>query len=233
MAEATFEDRRLNTVDRRADVRGRGFVQDKRVLEVFAGGSFIEMIGGLAALVLTIIGLAGAAPGILASVAAICISAAIMLEGLSISAEFGKLTRARGQSTSAQVAGGMSAEFLAGGAGLALSILALVNVYPLVLLPIAAIVLGIGLALSSGAKMHLNSLRAGEEQEEKGLKKAVVASIGLEVIVGVAAVILGIIALSQVAPGVLSLVAFLILGAIMLIGGTALGGKLMTSVRNA
>lgn len=234
MVEATFEERRLNTVDRRAEVRNRlGVFQNRRALEIFAGGSFVEMVGGLAALGLACFGLAGMVPGILASVAGICISSALMLEGLAVSAEYGRLTGWQGAPP--QVAGGMSAEFVAGGSGLALSILGLVGVYRPILLAITVIILGMGLAISSGAKMRLNSLRATEtegEIEESKLKKMVIAAIGLEVIVGVAAVVLGIIALSQIAPAEVVLVAFLILGVIMLASGSALGGKLMSTARS-
>lgn len=212
-------------------------MQEKRVFEVIAGGSFAEMAGGIGAVILAIVGLAGVLPHLLAAIAAISIGAAILFEGLAVSMEYNKLLHnlADNEVHTAELTGGMSAEFFAGTAGVILGILAILNVASVTLLSVSAIVLGIGVAFSSGTKARLNALRI-ERVEGKLFQRvardAVVTAIGADVLVGLTAAILGILAILGLAPIVLTMVAMLIMGAGTLIGGSAIGSRMINLIRH-
>ncbi len=233
---AAFEEKRVNPVDRRSHGERRNLLQGKEVLEAIAGGAFAEAVGGIGAVVLTILGLAGMAPVLLTSVATIAIGAVMLIKGATVSVEYFKIANAAASDTveRAELSGGLSGEIVAGMAAVVLGILALLSINPLVLLPIAAIVLGVGLVFSSGADARLNNLRAGQQQEErwylKVVSEIVSASIGAEILVGLGAAVLGIIALVGMAPVVLTLVSMLSLGVTILLSGTSVGGKMLNLV---
>jgi hypothetical protein len=123
--------------------RGR---EEEKSAEVVAGGSMGEAVAGIAAVVLAIVGLAGLYPVYLTAIASIVLGVALLLQGGAVAARFSQLlAEAAGtRLTNRELGGGMSAEFLAGAAGVVLGILALLRVFPEVLLPVAAIVFGGG-----------------------------------------------------------------------------------------
>lgn len=232
---ATFEEKRVNLADRRSHEERRTALQGKAVLEAIAGGAFAETAGGIGAVVLTILGLAGIAPVLLTAIATIAIGAVMLIKGFAVSAEYTKVAHAvvSDKVETAELSGGLSGEIMAGMAAVVLGILSLLTVSPLVLLPSAAIVLGVGLGLGSGADARINSLRAGEQESrwfQRMLNEMVSASIGAEILVGLGATVLGILALVGLAPVVLTLVAMLSLGTTVLLSGTSLGGKMLNMV---
>jgi hypothetical protein len=113
-----------------------------------------------------------------------------------------------------------------------LGVLALLQVNPMTLEAISAIVLGASLVFSSGMLSRLNSLRiesSGEEEFAKHVARdAVTASVGTEVLVGLSAAVLGVLALVGIAPMTLILVALLAVGASILLSGTALVSRMLT-----
>jgi hypothetical protein len=113
---------------------------------LIAGGSMIEAVGGVGALALAILGLAGILPLEFAAIAVICVGAALVFEGGAIGTRFSRLLSATGSGRlgAAELGGGMTAEFLGGAAGLVLGLLALLGVATGILIPVAAIVLGAG-----------------------------------------------------------------------------------------
>lgn len=122
----------------------------------------------------------------------------------------------------------------AAGAGyLLLGVLAVLDVHPMVLLPVAAIVLGRAQLAAGGAGTRLSQLRLDHPglaaPRRRIADDAASASAGGEVLVGLGAIKLGILALVSVEPLVLTLVAFLAVGAAGLMGGSLLGLRL-TSV---
>ncbi len=211
-------------------------VNEKHVLEVIAGGSFAEMAGGIGAVILAIVGLAGIVPNLLAAIAAISIGAAILLEGLAVSTEYTRLLHgvADNEEHVAELTGGMGGEFFAGSAGVVLGILAILNVAPLVLLPIAAIVLGVGVALSSGTKTRLNAFKIERDKNtlfQRVARDMVATAVGADLLVGLTAAILGILAILGISPLILTLVAMLIMGGTTVIGGSAQGGRMINLAR--
>jgi hypothetical protein len=190
-------------------------------------------MAGLAAMVLAIVGLMGILSVTLASVCLITIAAALLIEGGSVATRAYRFA-ARGapvRDVPAEVAGGLSSELLAALAGMALGILALVGVDPYVLLPVGVIVVGVGLMFGSAAISRVNSLAIGgaEPPGPRGeiLRESVYAASGAHVLVGLAALVLGIVALLGNVPITLTLVAELVLGGTIVLSGAAIGGRIV------
>jgi len=212
-------------------------LREKRMLEILAGGSFIEMAGGIGAVVLAILGLVGIVPPLMAAIATISIGAAILVEGVSISLEYNRLYHkiaADSEFHSAELTGGISAAVFGGAAAIILGILSILTIYPTVLLPISAIILGFGIIFGTGYKARLQALKVCEPESplfEKIARNAVLTSIGTDLLVGAGAAILGILALVGLYPFVLTLVAFLSLGGTVMIGGSALGSRMISQTK--
>lgn len=203
--------------------------------EVVGGGSFTEAIGGAAAIVLSIIGLAAVYPSFMASISAIVIGAALMLRGCALTARYYSLLEESDASSGGQEAelgGGISTEVMGGIAGIVLGILALVNVAPIILISVSAIVLGVTLLLGCGTNSRLNELVVDRmHQRENGRRIAgdiLAAANGAQALVGVAAAVLGIVAVCTQYSLVLSLVAFLAMGSSVLFSGGTVTGRMMT-----
>ncbi len=195
-----------------------------------AGGSATEALVGIGAVVLTIIGLAGVVPHLMLSIAVIAVGAALLIEGAAIAAEFSQLaSRAGGgPATDLELGGGTAMEFLGGAAGVVLGILALIGVAPVMLNSIAAIVFGATLVLSTGSIGQLREVGPDYTTGERVARRTVTGGVGVQALVGIGAIALGIIALVGYNPRLLTLVAVLAVGAALLITGAAVTARLMT-----
>jgi len=211
--------------------------EEETSAEVVGGGSLAEGLCGIAAVVLAIIGLSGALPFDLGGVTAIVVGAGLLLEGAAIGTRFSRLLdETAGQRFSlSELGGGMTAEFLAGAAGIVLGILALIGIHGGTLLAVSAIVFGAALLLGAGASATLNGFVVEHHYRDREMVRRaasglVSAATGAQVLIGLGAVILGIIALTTVYTLTLSLVAFLIVGAALAICGMALGTRMLRMV---
>lgn len=208
--------------------------EDRHIAEFIASGSAAEIIGGLAAIVLTILGLAHVAPTLMLPVATITIGVALVFEGGSIAAEYSRIISKTAENSvqSAEMGGGMTAEMLAGIAGIVLGILALLGLASITLCAAAVIVYGAALSLSSGTMSRLNDLKievsGAQHTAQRVAHEAVSAAAGTQVLVGLAAGVLGILALVGIAPTVLVLVGLLTVGTSLVLSGGALGGRLIS-----
>lgn len=107
---------------------------DKTMLKRMTGELMSEVVGSIAVIALTIAGLAGAGPAVLAAISTIILGAALLIEGgVFTGAEFFE----RGEWTTTR--------FLAGVTGIVLGILALLGVVPGTLVAAATIVFGAAL----------------------------------------------------------------------------------------
>ena len=160
------------------------------------GGSWLEGIGGLLAVVLAIIGLSTVGINSVDSVAVICVGLGLLLDSGAIGARFSSLLTDVGKSKREEfeLKSGLTVEFLGGLAGIVLGIIALAGLYPTVLLAVAVLVYGAVLVLDTGMLARLNNLKpeAGTRFE----KDAVWAAAVLQLILGCATIIFGIMALS-------------------------------------
>jgi hypothetical protein len=204
------------------------------------GASAAEVIGGVAAIILAIIGLAGASPMYLAAVGVIVLGAALVMRARLRSGRLFQMLSTPDETRLSQreFGGGMTAEFLSGVAGIVLGILSLVWVVPAILLPVAAIVFGGMLLIGRGTASRLvGSSLGGSVQGPEGelsryaADEMVAGANAAHVLVGIAAIVLGIVGLVSVYPFVLTLVALLCTGAFVVATRGAFGGRMSVSIR--
>lgn len=193
---------------------------DRATQVAIASGSSFELLTGLIAAVVTIIGLVGYYPLYMAAIATIAVGFALLAQGGTMAARWQHAVHIAGTERAEAV--GIGTEVLGGLAGIVLGVLALFGVEPLTLLPIAALVLGGSLLLGGPAQPHIaEAAPASSPRRWHVTRDAVRTSSGVMVMAGIAAIVLGVLALTESAPILtLSLVAFLcVAGALVLAGG--------------
>jgi len=200
-------------------------------------GSTVEALGGLGVMILSIIGLAGHAVHYMLAISVIALGVVLLFQGASIAMEYRKLVWASvdtetGSTEGVELGGGLSAQSLAGIATIVLGILGLLNIAPEILLSIAAIVLGAGAMLGSGAMSRLNALKVEanlrQETAKQVAREAATGTTGAQVLVGMSTIVLGILAVIGFAPPTLDLVATLALGSSVLLSGSAIAARMLT-----
>ncbi|MEJ2184113.1 MAG: hypothetical protein P8Y66_11425 [Nitrospirota bacterium] len=206
---------------------------ERRTMAPMIRGSMAEGIAGVGAIVITILGLSQVFPDILLGVATIAVGSALMFEGGAIAARFANLVRSAAESEDVGRLGlGVTSEFLGGVIGIVLGVLALLGIYPLVLIPAAVIAFGSTVLVGSSVNSRLNSLWVEATEQRQMIRdmasSAISAAAGVQVLIGITAITLGILALTGIRPMILSLVALLGLGFADLMSGTTLIGRFRT-----
>jgi hypothetical protein len=194
--------------------------EEKTTIGILTGGSSLELIGGGAAVVLAIIGLAGNWPLYMSAISTIAIGAGLLAYGGAIAARWNETVR-RYRLNERETASGIGTEIVGGAAGVVIGILALAGVMPTVLLPVAAIVLGASLLLGAAAQPQLAVFSPDRDARfDQAERQSLKASSGVMVLVGVGAVVLGVLALIGVGPAMtMSMVAMLGIGCALVIAG--------------
>ncbi len=187
-----------------------------------AGVGLTALLGaGIAAL--AIIGLAGAAPVTLETIAVLATGVAMLVFGLSVAPRFKELVEStpREDRPSNSLAGGLGVFTVVGAGVTALGILALVGVASRTLTQIGVIAAGAGFLLGAPSLWALAKLRAGARSDEQADSTARSAAL-FETVVGAGGLALGILAVCGVASMSLNLIALIGYGAIgMVIGGAS------------
>jgi hypothetical protein len=187
-------------------------------------GPLTESAAGIAVIVLAIIGLADAASAILAAVAASVIGGGVMVAALNATIEEVRALAMVSPAASerlAEIGGRAVAALMAGVTGVVLGILGVFDIKTAYVIPSALIVFGGYLVLSGAVGVQ-------ERIEADGAGRAPVLSYrgsatarGFEILIGVAALALGSLALVPIEARVLTLVGFIAVGAaLLMIGGT-------------
>jgi hypothetical protein len=129
---------------------------------------------------------------------------------------------------------GMSAELVAGAAGVVLGVLALIGVAQVTLMASAAIVFGGALLLGGGEAYRLSQLGTPRQRSaaERAARAIARSTAGAEALVGIGLVVLGIVALTGMVPMTLVLVAVLTLASTQLLTRAAETGRLITIMRS-
>jgi hypothetical protein len=211
---------------------------DTLILEAGMGRSASATTGGIAAVVLSILGLASVYPTFMLAVSTIAIGVALLFKGAALAAEYNEILARIDSGTlkHAEVSGGMSAELLAGGAGIVLGILGLLGVDTTILTAVAVIAFGSALVMSSGVTQRLNHLKiassGAEDMAQRIAEEATSASVGAQVLVGLSAAVLGILSLIGMVPVTLALIGLLSIGAVSLLTGSAVGAKMVHMFRS-
>jgi hypothetical protein len=198
--------------------------------------SLFEGLIGIGAIILAIVGLFAILPLYMAGIATIAIGVAFFIDGFVSIAKYRTVPVEVSQRPFEiiQLGWGTTAEFFGGAAGIVLGILALMNIYPLVLVPTAALIYGITLIFSSSMLARLNETRIEQQREERQRiveREAVVVTADIQIFVGLAALVLGILSLLGMYPLVLSLVALLAVAFSDLFSGTTLIGRMVRFFR--
>jgi hypothetical protein len=226
----TLESRRVATPDRRTE---------QAAMVTAAGGSASVAIGGICVAGLAIAGLANAIPATLAAIATIVFGIVLALQGGALGAQYLRFFSEARSQLSMEGMAGMGGVIAGGIAGIVLGILSLLGIVPVLLMAVSAIVFGVSLWLSGTASSRISALEpvgAGVSDDVRFMThEAVWMTAGIDALVGLAAVVLGIIgvvastsATAWFAGLVLTLVALLCLGCAVLVSGSAVCTKLMS-----
>lgn len=212
---------------------------EKREFEVLEVGNMPVILAGTAASALAIIGLAGIIPWAAVAISAIALGAALVLVGIALGIEKKHILaetvggRLEGPKL---ISAGIGMEVIAGVASVVLGILALLHIHPSVLLGADAIVLGMTALYLCGVDGRMNKYRGagtGNEYIKTRLQETVSVVIDAQFMVGLAAIALGILALVNIAPQVLELVAFLSIGITLALKGSTLAARLTQEYHEA
>lgn len=157
-----------------------------------ADGAILRSIGAIGVVALAIVGLAGINMDTLAAIATIVTGGFFMFGGGSLSTAF------RRAFSEAEAGEGLTAEFMAGMAGVVLGILGLFGIFPTVLLPAAVIAYGAALLISGFTAPRFS---------------------GSQVFVALAALALGVLGVIGLSSMILTLVGLLSLGIAGFLGG--------------
>jgi hypothetical protein len=199
-------------------------------------GGFVDALGGIAAIVLAIIGLSGVHPEVLVSIATIVFGAALLIQGGTMLSEFAMDMTPEGNS--AVGGGGLIALFLVGVAGIVLGVLALLGVHADILTSVAVIAFGGALALSSSAVWQLLTSRsvAMQFQSRTPMLRLIASEVAagsavMQAMGGLAVIVLGILAVSGTLAVPLTLIGILVSGAAILLTGGTLSGTMVGFMR--
>lgn len=196
-------------------------IRPTAVAESTAGGVF-ELIGAATASVLAVIGLFGIASLELAIVGTIAVGIALLAQGSTIAARWNHAQHI--PATERIEAAGIGTEVMGGFAAVVIGIIAAVGISPFVMLPAAALVLGASLLLGGPAQPALAARATSRRWYVT--RDAVRSSGGIMVMAGVAAVVLGILALVGGPVVTLALVAVLCVAAALIVAGGALTARI-------
>jgi hypothetical protein len=204
--------------------------------DVASYGGFVDALGGIATVVLAIIGLAGVKPEVLVSIATIVFGAALLIQGGAMLTEFATTDGVPEESASS--GGGLSALFLVGFAGIVLGVLALLGVHSGILTAVSAIAFGGALVISSTAVWQLLTSRsvAARFQSRSPMLRIMASEVaagssGLQAMAGLAVIVLGILAVAGIFTQGLTLIAFLVAGAAIVLTGSSLSGTMTGLMR--
>jgi hypothetical protein len=214
-------------------------IEKKKTARTILGGSLIESIASGATIVLALIGLSGTSQ-IMLPIAAVTAGVAFLFEGGAITQRVTRLLAeaSKNRMDRSKIDIGLTAEYLGGAAGLVLGVLSLLIVSPLIrmiLLPVAVLVYGGTLMLSSGMALRLSALEIEGIVESDRFKKIANEITGsaaaVEFLLGLSSFILGIIALTGPYTMTLSLVGVLIIGVSGFVTGAAVTTRMVSFFR--
>jgi hypothetical protein len=207
-------------------------------------GGFADAIGGIATIVLAIVALSGVHADLLVGIATIVFGAALLLQAGAMLSEYTHIslpTETGPASIEEFQGGGLSVLFLVGAAGIVLGVLALIGISAAQLTAIAVIAFGASLVISSSAVWHLHGMKHAARKaaaspdwrqwSEILAGEIASGSAGMQAVAGLAAVVLGILGLTGMNAGVLTLVALLVMGTTIVLTGCALSGAVTGFMR--
>jgi hypothetical protein len=201
--------------------------------ETAAYGGFIDALGGIATIVLAIIGLSGVKSEVLVSISTIVFGVALLIQAGALLSEFSQTETAQGSDVGTGY-GGLSALFLVGIGGIVLGVLALLDIHASVLTAAAVIAFGVALVISSWAVWQslTSPLIAARFRTHAPMVRFIASEVaagsaGLQAMAGLTVIVLGILAVCGIYTVPLTLTALLVSGASIVITGSALSGTMV------
>lgn len=183
-----------------------------------AVGPLTEGAAGIAVIVLTILALAAVSPGILTAIAVIVVGVGLFVQATNAGIEYshaGSVSQSGAEV--GQLGGDISVQVLAGIVGVVLGVLALIGAATAMsLLPAALIVFGGALILAGMSATRIGRVSQTEAGTSIAWSSDLAPSRGLQVLIGVAAVVLGILAYVLPSGGVLLVIGLLAVGTALL-----------------
>jgi hypothetical protein len=211
--------------------------------EAPAYGGLVDAIGGIATAVLAIVALTGFSPETIAAIATIVFGAALLIQGGTILSEYAHIVLpAAGAQPSVERfgGGGLSALFLVGIAGVVLGVLALLGIASAHLIAIAIIAFGSALVISSNSVRQLYLLQTATRRAtgfhlggDFLAAEMASGSAGVQVVAGLAAIVLGILAVTGTSATSVTLAALLVLGVTIILTGSTLSGMVLALMQPA
>jgi hypothetical protein len=205
---------------------GHPMATHETMAKAMATGSGAEALAGAGALVLAILGLVGLLPMILASIAAIAVGAAFLLQGAAVASGHRRLALEAGGGE-AEIETGTGAEIVGGVAGIVLGILALIGIETVTLLGVSAIVFGGTLLFGSPIVYRAARAEPSGRVLDEIARETTASAAGAQALIGIGSITLGILALVGIVPQTLVLVAVLCVGGATLLSGGALTNKMV------
>lgn len=213
---------------------------ESRSAQAAAYGGLLDALGGIATIVLAIIGLTGFDPVGMAGIATIVFGAALLVQGGTILTEYTSLVSTNPEALSMERAGGegLPAMFLAGAAGIVLGVLTLLGIASETLIAVAAIGFGSVLILSSGVvrQLYMHQTLALQTVSARPGTDVLAGQMALgaasvQLLTGIATTVLGILAVAGLSSTILTLAALLLLGVTVLLTGSTLSGLVLSFMR--
>lgn len=201
-------------------------------------GGFVDALGGIATIVLAVIGLSGTQSLNLLSIATIVFGAALLIQGGAMLTEFSQI-EATPETNGAAAGGGMGALFSVGVSGIILGVLALLGVRAQILDSVAVIAFGAALVMSSSAVWQLLTSRSIAARFQGGSSMLRVVATGvatgsssLQGMAGLAVIVLGILGVAGIHSVNLTLIALMVAGAAIVMTGSSLSGAMIGFMRS-
>jgi hypothetical protein len=205
-------------------------------------GGMADAIGGIATIVLAIVALAGVHPAIVLSIAVIVFGATLLIQGGTLVSEYESImfpVGIAGASPEQLGVGGLATLFLVGVAGIVLGILALLGIAPETLTAISVIAFGASLLLSSSSVRNLSMLQAASRSDaprpgaQRLASEMAAGSASVQMLAGLTAIVLGVLAVSGINQNILMLSALIVLGSSIILTGSALTGLIVGFMRSS
>ena len=210
---------------------------ETRMREVASYGGLVDAFGGAATVVLAIVALAGTSSDMLLAIATIVFGAALLIQSGAIVSELSAMIVPEGGAAVAENfgGGGLAIVFLAGTAGIVLGVLALIGIHPVMLASVAVIAFGSAVVFGGSSVWSVFRLKQSGQTVVSGAQivatEIAAGSAGLQCVGGLAAIVLGILAVTGTLPAILSLVGLLIMGAAIVLTGSTLTGVVQGFMR--
>lgn len=208
-------------------------LEHKAIFEVSLGRSIVGTIVGAAAIILALLGLVNFYPMYMIAISTILVGVSMLLKGGAIASEYSRILRhalAGGKFQEFEINSGVTAELLVGGVGIVLGVLALIGVKIMTLTAVAVIIAGAGLVIGSSVLARLHTLKMDVSEIETRVQRiaedVVATTTSTQILVGIGAIVLGILSLLNVIPVTLTLVALLAIGGSTFLSGSAFTGRL-------